>query len=118
MLNPAGSPLRQQLHLSSIHLSFQNAKNDFEVFTYNQSTNYIMNEDDNEVSSVDATYTWDDRNDDWWDDYSNYENINLICGAQGGRPEPTFIWYIDNNKVTWYRVTLGPCDNLLCTFFG
>ena len=78
---------------------FQTAKYEFEVFTYNRSTNYIVNDEDNEVGSVDVTYNWDDRNDDWWGDYSNYENLVLTCGAQGGRPEPTFLWYIENNQV-------------------
>ena len=80
---------------------FQTAKYEFEVFTYNRSTNYIVNDEDNEVGSVDVTYNWDDRNDDWWGDYTNYENLVLTCGAQGGRPEPTFLWYIENNQVTW-----------------
>ena len=58
-----------------------------------------MNDENNEVGSVDTTYNWDDRNDDWWGDYTNFENLVLTCGAQGGRPEPTFIWYIENNQV-------------------
>jgi len=78
--------------------TIQTAKYEFEMFTYNRSTNYVINDDDNEVSSVDVTYNWDDRNDDWWGDYTNYENLVLTCGAQGGRPEPTFIWYIENNQ--------------------
>ena len=63
-----------------------------------------MNDEDNEVGSVDTTYNWDDRNDDWWGDYSNYENLVLTCGALGGRPEPTFLWYIENNQVIQYRL--------------
>ena len=46
------------------------------MFTYNQSTNYI------EIVE------------------NNTENIVLICEAQGGRPEPTFTWFIEDNLVT------------------
>ena len=78
-----------------------------------------MNDENNEVGSVDTTYNWDDRNDDWWGDYTNFENLVLTCGAQGGRPEPTFIWYIENNQVNidslgyrahWFLSCVTPSD--------
>ena len=102
----------QVQYISKLMDLFQTAKYEFEVFTYNRSTNYIVNDEDNEVGSVDVTYNWDDRNDDWWGDYTNYENLVLTCGAQGGRPEPTFVWYIENNQVTRDSFVVWPIKKL------
>ena len=63
---------------------FQTEKEEFEVFTYNMSTPYMANDEGSEVGSVVVSYG---------------KNLILICGAQGGRPEPTFLWYIENNQV-------------------
>ena len=69
---------------TNLHSIFQTEKVEFEVFTYNMSTPYMANDEGSEVSSVVVSYG---------------KNLILICGAQGGRPEPTFLWYIENNQV-------------------
>ena len=77
-------PMYQFLLDSNLHSIFQTEKEEFEVFTYNRSSNYMANDEGNEVESVVVSYG---------------KNLILICGAQGGRPEPTFLWYIENNQV-------------------
>ena len=50
-------------------------------------------------SSVDTKYNWNDKQNDWEKDESNYESVELICYAAGGRPLPIFVWSINNDDL-------------------
>jgi hypothetical protein len=58
----------------------------------------MTDEDNNDISSFDTSYNYDDRNDKFVEEKTGYENVILKCGALGGRPQPTFKWYIENNN--------------------
>ncbi len=59
----------------------------------------MRDEDNNDVTSVESTYNYDNRNDEFIEGKSGYETVILKCGAQGGRPEPEFTWYIENDEI-------------------
>ncbi len=68
------------------------------MYTYNRSTNVILDEDYNEIRDYDTTYNYDDRQDKWEEDKSSWETVELYARAYGGRPEPIIKWYVDNNN--------------------
>ena len=41
-------------------------------------------------SSIKTKYNWNDKQEDWEDNEGSYEDVEIICYAAGGRPEPTF----------------------------
>lgn len=59
----------------------------------------MIDEDENELmgDTYEVDYNFNDRQNDWEEGKSNWETVTLMCVAYGGRPEPTFKWYIDNN---------------------
>ena len=77
--------------------SLQSVSYEFEVFTYNQSTIVMLDEDENEVDDWDTTYNRNVKKNKWEPGKSNWESVSFTCGAYGGRPEPVFTWYIENN---------------------
>ncbi|TRY70922.1 hypothetical protein TCAL_16383, partial [Tigriopus californicus] len=85
--------------LSSSGSGVQTATRDFELFTFNQSTLVMTDEDDNDLmgGTFETDYNCNERENDWEEGKSNWETVTFRCLAYGGRPEPTFKWYIDNN---------------------
>ena len=71
------------------------------MYTYNRSLVEILDDNDNRdsTSSIQTSYNWNDKNKDWEDDKGNFENVELICYAAGGRPQPTFIWQINGDDL-------------------
>ena len=57
----------------------------------------MYDEDMNEIDDWDAKYNYNDKQKKWEKGESNFERVEFTCAAYGGRPEPTFIWYIENN---------------------
>ncbi len=66
----------------------------FTLYTFNQSTVYLVDNEDHDVDNdnIDTTYNYNDRKDDWEDEKSGWESLEFIARAYGGRPEPTFLW--------------------------
>ena len=83
------------MNSSFTNFRFQTAKHEFEVFTYNMSTTYLVDEEDTEVEELYVNYNWKDVADDFCEGCTNFDNLLITCGAQGGRPEPTIRWYIN-----------------------
>jgi len=77
--------------------STQDSEKRFEVYTYNRSEVVMIDEDSMPETSIDTTYNWDTREEEWLDGTGGYENVEFSCIAYGGRPIPTIKWYIDNN---------------------
>ena len=67
------------------------------MFTFNQSSNSIVDEDYDQVNDIDTTYNFNVKKNEWEQGKSNWETVELNCLAFGGRPEPEIIWYIENN---------------------
>ncbi len=61
--------------------------------------------DDTEVdhSDVDTTYNYNERQNDWEEGKTGWENLEFSALAYGGRPEPTFTWYIGNRGDDLYE---------------
>ena len=91
----------------------QDKSTEFTVYTYNQSTVVMRDEDNNEISNWDTTYNRNDKQNKWEKGKSNWESVEFTCSAYGGRPIPTFKWYIENNDnddlnaVELFRITEG-----------
>ncbi len=66
----------------------------FTLYTYNQSTVYLEDGEDNDVQNdeIETTYNYNDRNGDWEDDKTGWESLEFVALAYGGRPDPTFTW--------------------------
>ena len=60
----------------------------------------MFDEDENDLTNgdFDTTYNRNDRQNRWEKDKSNWESVEFTCRAYGGRPEPQFKWYIENNN--------------------
>ena len=50
-------------------------------------------------SSIDTSYNYDDKQEDWEDNKSGWETVELVCYAAGGRPLPKFTWQIGNSDL-------------------
>ena len=74
---------------------FQSPERTIEVYTYNRSQLFMRDEDDNQQTSIDTTYNWDTKEEEWNDGKSSYEKVEVKCQAYGGRPIPEFKWYIN-----------------------
>ena len=57
-----------------------------------------VDEERNEVDDWDTTYNYNERQQKWEKDKSNFESVEFTCLAYGGRPEPTFRWHIENSN--------------------
>lgn len=77
--------------------STQNSDKIFEVYTYNQSQLFMLDEDLNTENSLDTTYNYDTKEEEWVSGKNGWESVEMNCMAYGGRPLPTFLWYVDNN---------------------
>lgn len=78
---------------------FQDSSKEFTVWTFNQSEVLILDLDGNEVSSsMDSQYNYNEKEQKWEPGESDWETVELVCTAYGGRPHPTFRWYIDDNQ--------------------
>jgi len=71
---------------------------EFEVHTFNHTSIAIVDQNRNPVTSIQTSYNWNDREEDWEDGKGGYENIQLYCQAFGARPSPTFKWYVGNQR--------------------
>jgi len=69
---------------------------DFKVFTFNRTQIEIKDQDQNPVSTIQTSYNWNDREEDWEEGKGGYESIQLSCQAFGARPNPVFKWYVGN----------------------
>ena len=67
------------------------------IYTYNRSEIVLLDEDLNPETTLDTSYNYDTKEEDWIDGKSGYESVEFSCRAYGGRPNPVFKWYIDNN---------------------
>jgi len=67
------------------------------VYTYNRSEIHLIDEDENPETTIDTSYNYDTKEEDWIDGKNGFESVEFSCRAYGGRPLPTFKWYIDNN---------------------
>ena len=81
--------------------SLQKQRTELQVYTYNRSMVDILDENDqrDSVTSVRTSYNWNDKKNDWEDDKGNFESVELICYAAGGRPQPTFTWQINGDDL-------------------
>lgn len=52
----------------------------------------------NYETSIDSSYNWDTKEEEYIDGKSGWERIEFACLAYGGRPVPTFRWYINNER--------------------
>ena len=68
-------------------ISLQQADKNFEIYTYNQSQLFMVDADDQLENSISTSYN-----------KSGWERVEFGCKAFGGRPIPTFRWYINNNQ--------------------
>ena len=50
-------------------------------------------------SSLDTSYNYNDKQEDWEDGKSGWETVELVCYAAGGRPVPRFTWQINNDDL-------------------
>ena len=57
----------------------------------------MLDEDLNPETTIDTSYNYDTREENFIDGTSGYEKVEFSCVAYGGRPLPVFKWYIDNN---------------------
>lgn len=67
------------------------------MYTYNQSEVVMYDEDMNQIDDWDTQYNYNDKQKKWMKGESGWESVEFTCAAYGGRPEPTFKWYIENN---------------------
>ena len=69
----------------------------FDIYTFNQSLVELVDEDLQTENSIDTTYNYDTKEEEWIDGKGGWESIEFSCMAYGGRPTPEFRWYIGNN---------------------
>ena len=79
-------------------ISLQQADKNFEIYTYNQSQLFMVDADDQPENSISTSYNYNTRQEEWIDGKSGWERVEFGCKAFGGRPIPTFRWYINNNQ--------------------
>ena len=56
-----------------------------------------MDEDLSPETSIDTSYNYDTKEEEWVDGKGGWESVEFSCMAYGGRPIPEFRWYIGNN---------------------
>jgi len=83
--------------LNSNGLQTQEFEKRFEVYTFNQSLVEIMDEDFTPETSIDTTYNYDTKEEEWVSGKGGWESVEFSCMAYGGRPRPEFRWFIGNN---------------------
>ena len=83
--------------MNHINSFLQEAEKRFEIYTYNQSLIELLDEDYNRENTIDTTYNWDTKEEEWVEGTGGFESVEFTCAAYGGRPIPQFKWYIDNN---------------------
>ena len=69
----------------------------FEVYTYNRSQVFLVDEEYQYETSIDTTFNYDTKEEEWVESKSGFESVEFSCDAFGGRPRPQFVWYIENN---------------------
>jgi hypothetical protein len=52
----------------------------------------MFDEDLTPETSIDTSYNWDTREEEWLDGTGGYENVEFSCIAYGGRPIPSIKW--------------------------
>lgn len=69
------------------------------MYTYNQSTLYLLDEEEQDIDARDfeTTYNYNERQNKWEKDKNGWETVEFTARAYGGRPQPVFKWYFENN---------------------
>lgn len=76
----------------------QTAEKNLELWTYNQSYTRLTDNRDTEIKTLDTSYNYNIKKEEWESGKSDWENLEFKCTAYGGRPTPKFLWYIDSNN--------------------
>ncbi len=54
-------------------------------------------------TSIDTEFNWNTKEDEWEEGKGGWEDVEFSCVAYGGRPIPTFVWYIDDGDELDYN---------------
>jgi len=53
---------------------------------------------DQELNSLETSYNYNSKEEKWEAGKGDWETVEFRCQALGGRPQPKFQWYIENNN--------------------
>ena len=77
----------------------ESASAEIRILTFNRSYVELQDEDRNRLGTyIETSYNWNDRENDWEEDYRSFETLEFYCFAAGARPRPTITWYLDKSR--------------------